>query len=117
MPVLSSAYITVVGTLRTPFLCAGLTGASVAGVLAVVVATGVKGCAIGGWIVEVGVAGFSLEHPTATEQTIRIPANTSVLMVFSKLLVLRAELKLMPVMVGHLLLLSSTQEGARAAPQ
>lgn len=66
---------------------------------------------------DIGVVGFSLEHPTATEQTIRIPANIRVLNDFSKLLVPRAELKLMRVMVGHLLLPSSAKEIARQAPR
>ena len=66
---------------------------------------------------EIGVVGFSLEHPTATEQTIRMPANIRVLNDFSKLLVPRAELKLMRVMVGHLLLPGSTKEIARHAPR
>jgi hypothetical protein len=62
---------------------------------------------------------FSLEHPTPTEQTIKSPANTSVLVFLSKLILPQATESwvagvvrdvtvrnwLMRIMVGHLLLL------------
>jgi hypothetical protein len=73
---------------------------------------------------------LSLEHPTATEQTIRSAANTSVLVVLSKLVLAKLVLphtresgfagvvqnKLKRFMVGHLLLLSSASEIARSRP-
>jgi hypothetical protein len=69
--------------------------------------------------VELSGLGFSLEHPTANEQTIKSAANTSVLVFLSKLILSQAtesrvagvlrsvavRNRLIRVMVGHLLLL------------
>src|ERR1035438_3392438 len=88
-----------------------------------------------GWLLELSVFGFSLEHPTANEQIIRSAANTSVLALLAKLVVPQLILphatesgvagvlrtvavrnRLIRVMVGHLLLLSSAGESARRRP-
>jgi hypothetical protein len=88
--------------------------------------TGGIGCAITGEF-ELSVFGFSLEHPTANEHTIKSAANTSVLFC-SKLIfphatesrvdaILLTELNLKRAMFGHLLLTSSTSENARLTPE
>jgi hypothetical protein len=94
--------------------CTGITGAGVE----LVVMGGVS-WAIGDSLVELAGLGLSLEHPTATEQAIRSAAKISVLVLsrfFWKFFLPQAtELKvdgavrnrLIRVMVGHLLLLSS----------
>jgi hypothetical protein len=72
-------------------------------------------------LVELSVLGFSLEHPTANEQAIKSAANTRVLVLLSKLVLLLPHAtescvagmvrtavalnRLIRVMVGHLLLL------------
>src|SRR5579864_532149 len=81
-------------------------------------------CVTGIWLVEVAGLGFSLEHPTASEQTIRSAAKSSAPPVFSKFLVPHATesrvdailLKLKRAMVGHLLLLSSAGGSAQRWP-
>jgi len=113
----------------------------VAGALVVLIAVGGVGWTIGDWLLAVSVFGFSLEHPTANEQTIKIAANTSGLAVVPRLIfphaieskiagvrrfgvlstnVLRtgvARNRLIRVTVGHLLLLSSDNETARRRPR
>jgi len=92
-----------------------------------VVVIAVAFCVTGGWLVEVAGFGLSLEHPTANEQTIKSAAKSSALVVFSRFFlphatesrvdaILLVELKLMRVMVGHLLLLSSAVESAQRGP-
>jgi hypothetical protein len=107
------------------------------------VATGFVVGDIGGviadWLSEVAGFGLSLEQPAAIEQTIKAAANTSVLVVLSKLILpqatesrvagvlenlaartalLRIALRnrLIRVMRGHLLLRSSTRDDAGECP-
>jgi hypothetical protein len=82
------------------------------------------------WLSVLAGLGLSLKHPTPIEQTSKSAANTSVLVVLSKLVLPQtSELRiaglvrdalllnrLMRVMVGHLLLLSSTGEIAGRWP-
>jgi len=74
------------------------------------IASGAGFWVAGGWLTVTG-CGFSLEQPTAIEQTINSAAKTSALAVLLDLIEswVDAKLlaKLMRVMVGHLLLLSS----------
>ncbi|HLW86260.1 MAG TPA: hypothetical protein VKR60_13665 [Candidatus Sulfotelmatobacter sp.] len=71
------------------------------------------------WLFELAGFGFSLEQPTVSEQTIKSAANKSAPVFFPHVTQLQdsatffTELKrLVRVMVGHLLLLSSASDSA-----